>query len=144
MIERSTSPTPTLQQIFPYESLRVYQQSIGFVAWCEQLTEKLPKPLTALTELERELTFIPLKLAEGSAQASPAKRLESLEAARSAALHCAACLDVLVAKKRLLAGQVISGKKQLADLIATLVIHIDDIAHTELAQAPAATPPSES
>ncbi len=137
MIERSTSPTPTLQQIFPHESLRVYQQAIGFVAWCEQLTEKLPKPITALNELERELTFIPLKLAEGSAQASAVKRLESLDAARAAALHCAACLDVLVAKKRLLAGQVISGKKQLSELIATLVTHMDDITKSELAQTPA-------
>jgi len=137
VLERSTAPTPTMQQIFPHENLRVYQQAIGFVAWCEQLTEKLPRPLTALTELERELTSIPLKLAEGSVQASPVRRLECLEGARGAALHCAACLDVLVAKKRLLGGQVISGKKQLAELLATLVTHIDEITKSELANAPA-------
>jgi hypothetical protein len=128
VIERSTNPTPTLQSLFPHEQLRVYNQAISFVAWAELLNEKLPRPLAVATEFENALTAIPLTLAVGNVKASAAERLEHLEAARTAALRCAACLDVLVAKKRLLAGQVFAGKKLLAELVATLVSLIQSAA----------------
>lgn len=143
MVERSTNPTPTLQSLFPHEQLRVYNQSIAFVAWAELLNEKLPRPLAVATEFESALTSIPLTLAVGNVRQSATERLEALESARSSALKCAACLDVLVAKKRVLAGQVFSGKKLLAELVATLVQLIQSTTPQGGAPAPATEPQPE-
>ena len=110
-----------MQPLFDHEKLRVYQHAIAFIAWSEPLLEALPKSLSARDQLDRASTSIPLNIAEGNGKFTSADRCKFFDIARGSALECAACLDVLVAKKRVQQEQVIDGKRTLADVVSMLV-----------------------
>ncbi|MDX9792594.1 MAG: four helix bundle protein, partial [Kiritimatiellia bacterium] len=63
--------------------------------------ETLPKSLAAYDQLDRASTSIPLNIAEGNGKHTAPDRCRFFDIARGSALECAACLDVLVARKRL-------------------------------------------
>jgi len=86
---------------FDHEKLDVYQESIRFVSWVNELLEKVPKSLAVHNQLDRASTSIPLNIAEGNGKYTPADRCRFFDIARGSALECAACLDVLVAKNRM-------------------------------------------
>ena len=46
---------------FDHEKLKVYQDSIRFVAWVDELLETVPKPVSVYDQLERASTSVPLK-----------------------------------------------------------------------------------
>jgi len=104
---------------FDHEKLDVYQESIRFVSWVNELLEKVPKSLAVHNQLDRASTSIPLNIAEGNGKYTPADRCRFFDIARGSALECAACLDVLVAKKRM--GQADSGKSMLVSVVSMLV-----------------------
>jgi len=104
---------------FDHEKLDVYQASIQFVSWADELLEQLPKSLAVTNQLDRASTSIPLNLAEGNGKFTDKDRCRFFDIARGSALECAACLDVLVAKKRIKnAGE---GKVQLVRIVSMLV-----------------------
>ena len=107
--------------LFDHEKLRVYQHAISFIVWCEPLFDKLPKNLSAVCQLDRASTSIPLNIAEGNGKFTAADRCKYFDIARGSALECAACLDVLVAKRRFGAEEVLPGKQVLADVVSMLV-----------------------
>ena len=86
--------------LFDHEKLTVYQDSIRFVVWAGERLETLPKSLAAYDQLDRASTSIPLNIAEGNGKYTAPDRCRFFDIARGSALECAACLDVLVAKKR--------------------------------------------
>ncbi|MEI8123293.1 MAG: four helix bundle protein, partial [bacterium] len=86
---------------FDHEKLSVYQESIKFVVWSDEILETLPKNLAVQGQLDRAATSISLNIAEGNGKYTAADRCRFFDIARGSALECAACLDVLVAKKRL-------------------------------------------
>ena len=51
---------------FDHEKLDVYQESIQFVSWVEELLEKVPKSLAVHNQLDRASTSVPLNIAEGN------------------------------------------------------------------------------
>jgi four helix bundle protein len=104
---------------FNHENLDVYQASIEFVAWTDKLLEKLPKSLAATNQLDRASTSISLNIAEGNGKFTEADRCRFFDIARGSALECAACLDVLVAKKRV--ESVEEGKVCLVRIVSMLV-----------------------
>ena len=104
---------------FDHEKPEVYQQSICFVAWADDVLEKVPKGLAVHGQLDRASTSIPLNIAEGNGKFTPADRCRFLDIARGSALECAACLDVLVARKKL--GSVEEGKEILVGIVSMLV-----------------------
>ncbi len=104
---------------FDHENLDVYQASIEFVSWAEILLEKLPKGLAVTNQLDRASTSIPLNLAEGNGKYTEADRCRFFDIARGSALECAACLDVLVAKKRIDSAE--EGKAILVRIVSMLV-----------------------
>ena len=106
---------------FDHEKLRVYQQSIAFVAWSEPILERLAKTLAAQSQLDRAATSVPLNIAEGNGKFTAADRCKYFDIARGSALECAACLDVLVAKRRLTPQDVSTGKQLLFDVVSMLV-----------------------
>lgn len=130
MSKRNPAPTsPTLnpdltltpaEPLFDHEKLEVYQTAIAFCAWAGELIESLPR-IAARDQLDRASTSIPLNIAEGNAKFSAADRSRFLEIARGSAVECAACLDVLVARKRTNAPFVRSAKEQLAAIVRMLV-----------------------
>ena len=109
----------SMKASFDHEKLDVYQESIRFVSWVNELLEKVPKSLAVHNQLDRASTSIPLNIAEGNGKYTPADRCRFFDIARGSALECAACLDVLVAKKRM--GQADSGKSMLVSVVSMLV-----------------------
>ena len=75
-----------MQSSFDHEKLEVYQQSICFVAWADDVLEKVPKGLAVHGQLDRASTSIPLNIAEGNGKFTPADRCRFLDIARGSAL----------------------------------------------------------
>jgi four helix bundle protein len=108
-----------MRTTFDHEKLKVYQDSIAFVAWADQVLESIPKHLAVHGQLDRASTSIPLNIAEGNGKFTAPDRCRFLDIARGSALECAACLDVLVAKKRL--AEAGPGKQMLVEIVSMLV-----------------------
>ena len=104
---------------FDHEKLDVYLESIRFVSWVDELLGEIPKSLAVYSQLDRASTSIPLNIAEGPGRFTAADRCRFFDIARGSALECAACLDVLVAKKRI--EQADSGKAILVRIVSMLV-----------------------
>ena len=108
-----------MSELFDHEKLTVYQDAIRFVVWAGELLETLPKSLAAYDQLDRASTSIPLNIAEGNGKYTAPDRCRFFDIARGSALECAACLDVLVAKKRLAEAE--QGKEILVRIVSMLV-----------------------
>ena|ERR1043166_391821 len=110
-----------MNPIFDHEKLTVYRQSLAFITWSEELQQRIPKTLAVSNQLDRASTSIPLNIAEGNGKFTPADRCRYFDNARGSALECAACLDVLVARKRATIQDIESGKEQLRQIVSMLV-----------------------
>ena len=110
-----------MRTVFDHEKLAVYQRALEFIAWSEDLLAKLPKALSAPEHLDRASTSIPLNVAEGNGKYTSADRCKFFDIARGSALECAACLDVLVAKRRVTRDEVEQGKQLLLEVVSMLV-----------------------
>jgi four helix bundle protein len=108
-----------MKTVFDHEKLTVYQESVRFVAWADEILETLPKGLAVHGQLDRASTSIPLNIAEGNGKYTAPDRCRFFDIARGSALECAACLDLLVAKKRL--AQAEPGKEILVRMVSMLV-----------------------
>ena len=106
---------------FDHEKLNVYQESIRFVAWTDDLLESIPKSIAAHNQLDRACTSVPLNIAEGNGKHTPADRCRFFDIARGSALECSACLDVLVAKKIVSGSKAEEGKATLVAIVSMLV-----------------------
>src|SRR5918996_3859984 len=106
---------------FDHEKLDVYQEAIAFCGWIGKFLAGISAKAAAKDQLDRASTSIPLNIAEGNGKFSANDRARFLEMARGSALECAACLDVLVARKLAKREKVISAKEQLAAIVRMLV-----------------------
>ena len=106
---------------FDHEKLKVYQESIRFAAWADDLLESVPTSIAAHNQLDRASTSVPLNIAEGNGKHTPADRCRFFDTARGSALECAACLDVMVAKKRIGETDAVEGKRLLVEIVSMLV-----------------------
>jgi four helix bundle protein len=106
---------------FDHEKLDVYQESLAFVAWLTPRLESLAKAADVKDHLDRAATSIPLNIAEGNGKFSKKDRCRYWDTAHGSALECAAALDVLVAKGKLSAEQVLPGKERLVRIVKMLV-----------------------
>ena len=107
--------------LFSHEKLDVYHESINFIVWMNRLLEKVPKSLPIYDQLERASTSIPLNIAEGNGKHTPADRCRYFDNARGSTLECAACLDVLVAKKNCDEEEIMKGKELLYRIVSMLI-----------------------
>ena len=121
---------------FDHERLKVYQEALRFVAWAAPLIEGLAAKLAARDQLDRASTSIVLNLAEGNGKRSPAERCRYFDIARGSGVECAACLDVLVARKKLAPEAATEGKAiliQVVSMTAGLIARFSEAAHEEQA-----------
>ncbi len=107
---------------FDHEKLDVYRKAIEFLAWVGEL---LDGPLVAIRSaairhLDESSQSIANNIAEGNGKRSAADRCRFLDIARGSALECAACLDGLVARRKLTPDQVATGKTILLRIVAML------------------------
>lgn len=104
--------------IFDHEKLKAYQEALRFVAWVDPLLERLPGKLAAKDQLDRASTSTVLNLAEGNGKRSHPDRCRYFDTARGSAVECAACLDVLVARRKLTAEDIGAGKTLLLGVVS--------------------------
>jgi four helix bundle protein len=107
--------------IFDHEKLRVYQDAIAFVSWCEDIFQRASRKAAAYDQLDRASTSIALNIAEGNGKFSNKDRCRFFDISRSSALECAACLDILVAKGHLERRETESGRKKLHGIVSMLM-----------------------
>ena len=105
---------------FDHEKLRAYQEALGFSAWAGPILEVLPPRLSVRDQLDRASTSIVLNLAEGNGKRGRRDRCRYLDTARGSTVECAACLDVLVARKKLPVEQAEEGKAILLAVVSMI------------------------
>ena len=110
-----------MKTYFDHERLDVYQESIAFCGWVGDLLNEITAKAAAKDQLDRASTSLPLNIAEGNGKFSTTDRARFLEIARGSALECAACLDVLAARKFVSAKQIIPAKEQLVRIVNMLM-----------------------
>ena len=110
-----------MKPIFDHEKLDVYREAIAFCAWVGEFVMTIPAKTAARDQIDRASTSIPLNIDEGNGKFSQRDRARFLEMARGSALECAACLDVLVARKLTAAAQALGAKEKLARIVQMLV-----------------------
>jgi len=110
-----------MKPLFDHEKLNVYQTSLHFITWAEDLLARVPRRMSVWDQLDRASTSIPLNIAEGNGKFTSADRCRFFDSARGSALECAACLDVLVAKRKLMGEEVQEGKDALVQIVSMLV-----------------------
>ena len=113
---------------FDHEKLNVYHAALAFVGHVTELLERFPKRMAVYDQLDRASTAIPLNIAEGTGKFTPPDRCRYYDTARGSALECAACLDVLVVKKVLQAGETTEAKASLVKIVSMLVGLIKSVA----------------
>ena len=113
--------TSKMRTLFDHEKLDVYQEAIAFCGWVGEFLETVSGKTAAKDQLDRASTSIPLNIAEGNGKFSGRDRARFLEMARGSALECAACLDVLVARRLAETESVIAAKEQLARIVQMLI-----------------------
>ena len=106
---------------FDHEKLNVYQASLTFITWATELISKVDVEAAVKDQLDRASTSVPLNIAEGNGKFAIKDRCRFLDFARGSALECAACLDVLVAKKLSEEAVVRAGKEQLFEIVSMLM-----------------------
>ena len=77
--------------------------------------------------LEDASTSIALNIAEGNGKRSSADRIRYLEIARGSSLECAACLDVLVVRRRVSSSLAAAGKATLVRVVSILTKLIESL-----------------
>ena len=110
-----------MKTYFDHEKLDVYRESIVFCSWVGDLLSEIISKAAAKDQLNRASTSLPLNIAQGNGKFSDADRSRFLEIARGSALECAACLDVLVARRLIAAERIVPAKEQLARIVKMLM-----------------------
>jgi four helix bundle protein len=110
-----------MRSYFDHEKLTVYRSAIAFVTWSTDLLAQVEVKAAVKDQLDRASTSVPLNIAEGNGKFAIRDRCRFLDFARGSALECAACLDVLIAKKLLEEKAVRAGKEQLLEIVSMLV-----------------------
>jgi len=107
---------------FDHERLDVYRTTIEFIAWIGELLEGSLKNvrLSAAKHLDDASQSIANNIAEGNGKRSRPDRCRFLDMARGSALECAACLDGLVARRRIGADECAKGKELLERIVSML------------------------
>ena len=109
-----------MKTYFDHEKLDVYQEAIAFCGWVGELLSQISAKAAAKDHLDRASTSLPLNIAEGNGKFSAVDRARFLEIARGSALECAACLDVLAARKFVSPDRITPAKEQLVRIVNRL------------------------
>jgi len=112
---------------FHHEKLTVYQRALEFATWSQELIDSLTKKTSTRDHLERAGDSIALNIAEGNGKFSQKDRARFFQIAHGSALECAACLDLLVARRCCEGIAVESGKLILEEIVKMLFKMLDQL-----------------
>ncbi len=109
-----------MQPLFNHERLDVYQEALALCGWWETCWRRCASLPNLRDQMDRASSSIPLNIAEGNGRFTPKDRSHYFRIAATSALECAACLDVLVVRKRLTAEEVLPAKHRLQAIVRML------------------------
>src|ERR1051326_3263972 len=95
---------------FHHEKLTVYQRALEFAGWSQELLDSQTKKMPTRDQLARAGGSIALNIAEGNGKFSQKDRARFFQIAHGSALECAACLDLLVARRCCNPDAIVRGK----------------------------------
>jgi len=110
-----------MKAYFDHEKLDVYQFSLSFYEWSEEVIDRVPKSHTLHDQLDRARTSIVLNIPEGNGKFTSRDRCRFFDNARGSALECAACLDMMRIKKFVNDEETDTGKEKLRRVVSMLV-----------------------
>src|ERR1700730_16261886 len=99
-----------------HEKLIVYQRTLEFAGWSQDLIDSLTKKTSTRDHLERAGDSIALNIAEGNGKFSQKDRARLFQMAHGSALESAACLDLLVARRCCSPEAIRQGKQLLEEV----------------------------
>ena len=120
-LTRALALTHPMRPSFDHEKLNVYQSALTFITWSTDLLTHVKAKAAVKDQLDRASTSVPLNIAEGNGKFAIRDRCRFLDFARGSALECAACLDVLVAKRLVESERIHAGKEQLLEIVSMLI-----------------------
>jgi four helix bundle protein len=112
---------------FHHEKLTVYQRSLEFAGWSQDLIDSLSKKTSTRDHLERAGDSIALNIAEGNGKFSKKDRARFFQIAHGSALESAACLDLLVARRCCARNIIERGKSILEEIVRMLFAMLDQL-----------------
>lgn len=112
---------------FHHEKLTVYQRSLEFAGWSQDLIDSLTKKTSTRDHLERAGDSIALNIAEGNGKFSKKDRARFFQIAHGSALESAACLDLLVARRCYARNVIARGKSILEEIVRMLFAMLDQL-----------------
>lgn len=112
---------------FHHEKLTVYQRALEFASWSQDLIESLTKRTSTRDQLERAGDSIALNIAEGNGKFSQKDRARFFQIAHGSVLECAACLDLLVARRCSAGSAIARGKSILEEIVKMLFTMLDQL-----------------
>ncbi len=119
-IERGETARP-IRELFDHDKLRVYQASIDFLAWLENISAGIKRKTAARDHLLRASSSIPVNIAEASGKSSGSERRSHIDNAYGSSLECSACLDILKIQRCVSNSAVQSGKIILVKIVSLLI-----------------------
>jgi four helix bundle protein len=84
---------------FHHEKMTVYHRALEFASWSQDPIDSLTKKTSTRDQFERAGDSIGLNMPEGNGKFSQNGRARFFQIAHGSALECAACLDLLVARR---------------------------------------------
>lgn len=105
---------------FSHEKLNVYNKALDFIEFINEIPSSGHIKLNVLDQSDRAATSIPLNIAEGTGKYTSKDKCRYYDIARSSALECAACLDVLIRRKQISAELCKKGKSFLLEIVSML------------------------
>jgi four helix bundle protein len=112
---------------FHHEKLTVYKRALEFAGWSQNLIDSLTKKTSTRDQLARAGDSIALNIAEGNGKFSQKDRARFFQIAHGSALECAACLDLLVARRCCADDAIVKGKEILEEIVRMLFTMLDKL-----------------
>lgn len=110
-----------MEKQFSHENLIVYQRSLDFVEFIENILSKMKDKLNVYEQIDKCSTSIPLNIAEGTGKFSAKDKNKYYDIARGSATESAACLDVMFKRKKITQEENNKGKEILYEIVSMLV-----------------------
>lgn len=110
-----------MAELFGHEKLKVYQKGMTFAVMRNELQVGFSRHVSACDHLDRASESILVNIAHASGSWYPKERVVYLGHANGSALECAACLDILVAKKLLDKIAAAPGKSILSEIVSMII-----------------------
>jgi four helix bundle protein len=104
-----------------HEKLDVYNRSLDFIEFSENVLKKLNSESYLYSQLERSSSSITLNIAEGTGKFTPKDKNRYYDIARGSAVESAACLDILFKKNKITLEENQKGKMILTEIVSMLI-----------------------